>query len=299
MQRDRAMPIAGESGRHRDAGPFGRIAIVGFGLIGASIGLAARRRWPSAELVAVDRPDVIQSAMRTHAADIGGGDLALCEEADLVILAAPVQTNIRILSELPGCVSGNAIVTDVGSTKREIATVGGQLPARLPFIGGHPLAGAATGGLEAARSDLFAGRAWILTPVEDHQSALLRLSTFIDGLGAKVHVMDPDAHDSVVAYLSHLPQLTATALMHLVGERTGVDGLALAGRGLQDTTRLASSPPDIWRDIAATNKDHIARAIDELVAILLEMKNHGDTLGETFESAAKWKQVLEAGRAKP
>jgi prephenate dehydrogenase len=280
-----------------DARPFGRIAIVGFGLIGASIGLAARRRWPSAELVAVDRPDVIQSAMRTHAADIGGGDLALCENADLVILAAPVQTNISILPELVRYASGNAVVTDVGSTKRQIATVGGQLPARLSFVGGHPLAGAATGGLEAARSDLFAGRAWILTPVDNHQTAVEKLSIFIGGLGAKVHIMTPDAHDSVVAYLSHLPQLTATALMHLVGERTGADGLALAGRGLQDTTRLASSPADIWRDIAATNNDHIGRAIDELVAILLQMKK-GDTLGETFESAAHWKQVLETARAK-
>jgi len=298
MQRDLAVSTACRSVRESDDGPFGRIAIVGFGLIGASIALAARRRWPSAELVAVDRPEVIQSAMRTHAADIGGGDLALCENADLVILAAPVQTNISILSELVRSVPGNAVVTDVGSTKRQIASVGGQLPPRLPFVGGHPLAGAATGGLEAARSDLFAGRAWILTPVENHQRAVDKLSIFIEGLGAKVRVMTPDAHDSVVAYLSHLPQLTATALMHLVGERTGIDGLALAGRGLQDTTRLASSPPDIWRDISATNRDHIGTAIDELVDLLLRMKQGGDTLGETFESAARWKQVLEAGKVK-
>jgi prephenate dehydrogenase len=298
MQRDSALPMAIERAGQDDAGPFGRIAIVGFGLIGASIALAARRRWRSTELIAIDRQDVIQSAMRTHAADVGGGDLALCEGADLVILAAPVQTNIRLLSELPGYVGGNAVVTDVGSTKRQIASGGGQLPARLQFVGGHPLAGAATGGLEAARSDLFDGRAWILTPVDDHDGAVRKLSTFIEGLGARVHVMTPDAHDSVVAYLSHLPQLTATALMHLVGERTGPDGLALAGRGLQDTTRLASSPPDIWRDIAATNQDHIAHAIDELVHILLQIKNGGDALGETFESAAHWRHVLEAGKAK-
>src|SRR6185436_15513513 len=179
MQRHGVVPMTGESPGQSDDRPFGRIAIVGFGLIGASIALAARRRWPSAELVAVDRPEVIQSAMRTHAADIGGGDLALCENADLVILAAPVQTNISILSELVRSVPGNAVVTDVGSTKRQIASVGGQLPPRLPFVGGHPLAGAATGGLEAARSDLFAGRAWILTPVENHQRAVDKLSIFI------------------------------------------------------------------------------------------------------------------------
>jgi prephenate dehydrogenase len=296
MQKDRTQSSGSESAEQRDGGPFGRIAIVGFGLIGASVALAARRRWPAAELIAVDRPDVIQSAMRTHAADIGGGDLALCEHADLVILAAPVQTNIRILSELPRCVTGDAVVTDVGSTKRQVAAGGGQLPEHLRFVGGHPLAGAAAGGLEAARSDLFDGRAWILTPVDERDAAVTRLSTFIAGLGATVHVMTPDAHDSVVAYLSHLPQLTATALMHLVGERAGSAGLALAGRGLQDTTRLASSPPDIWRDIAATNQDHIALAIDELVEVLTRMKTGGEALDETFESAARWKHVLEAGR---
>ena len=298
MQRRGAVPMASERSGQSDDGPFARIAIVGFGLIGASIGLAARRRWPSAELIAVDRPDVIQSAMRTHAADIGGGELSLCEDADLVILAAPVQANITILAELAGHVTGSAVVTDVGSTKRQVAAVGGQLPRRLAFVGGHPLAGAATGGLEAARSDLFTDRAWILTPTDEGEGTVQRLSTFIAGLGARVRVMTPDAHDAVVAYLSHLPQLTATALMHLVGERTGVDGLALAGRGLQDTTRLAASPADIWRDIAATNHDHIAQAIDELVDILLQMKKGGDTLGKTFESAAHWKQVLEAARAK-
>ena len=298
MQRDSTAPTATAREGRDNVGPFARIAIVGFGLIGASIGLAARRRWPSAELIAVDRPDVIQSAMRTHAADIGGGDLSLCEDADLVILAAPVQTNIKILAELPGHVTGSAVVTDVGSTKRQVAAVGGQLPQRLAFVGGHPLAGAATGGLEAARSDLFTDRAWILTPTDEGEGTLQKLSTFIDGLGARVRVMTPDAHDAVVAYLSHLPQLTATALMHLVGEHTGVDGLALAGRGLQDTTRLAASPADIWRDIAATNQDHIAQAIDELVDILLRMKKGGDTLGKTFESAAHWKQVLETARAK-
>jgi prephenate dehydrogenase len=115
--------------------------------------------------------------------------------------------------------------------------------------------------------------------------------------------MTPEAHDLVVAYLSHLPQLTASALMHLVGERAGADGLSLAGRGLSDTTRLASSPADIWRDIAVTNQDNIAHAIDELVEILLRLKagmqNGSDPLGTTFESAARWKRVLEAGPDKP
>ena len=296
------LPMARGEGGDAAAAPFERIAIVGFGLIGASIALAARRRWPSALLIAVDRKDVIETAMRMHTADVGGDDLVLTAEADLIILAAPVRANIHILSELHAHVPGEAVVTDVGSTKQQIAAAAGALPARLAFIGGHPLAGAAIGGLDAARADLFTGRPWILTPPADHSIAAEKLSSFIDGLGARVHLMTPAAHDSVVAYLSHLPQLTASALMHLVGERAGLEGLSLAGRGLSDTTRLASSPVDIWRDITATNQDNIARAIDELVDILLQLKAGArggtDPLGTTFDSAAHWKRVLEAGREK-
>ena len=292
------LPMAGGEG---GAAPFERIALVGFGLIGASIALAARARWPSALLIAVDRKEVIETAMRMHAADVGGDDLVMAAEADLVILAAPVRANIRILSELSAHVPGEAVVTDVGSTKRQVAAAARALPARLHFIGGHPLAGAATGGIEAARPGLFTGRPWILTPGENHHETLARLSSFIAGLGARVHLMTPDAHDSAVAYLSHLPQIAASALMHLVGEQAGAEGLALAGRGLRDTTRLASSPADIWRDIAATNQDNIDRAIDELIEILRRLKGASgapDTLGATFDSAAHWKRVLEAGRDK-
>lgn len=274
--------------------PFEKIAIVGFGLIGASIALSVRRAWPKALLIAVDRKDVVETAMRMHAADVGGDDLVMTAGADLVILAAPVRANIDILGQLPDHIPGEAIVTDVGSTKREVAGAAAALPARLRFVGGHPLAGAAIGGLEAARPDLFTGRPWILTAAEE------RLTAFAEALGAQVHVMSPDEHDAVVAYLSHLPQLAASALMHVVGERAGAAGLALAGRGLSDTTRLASSPADIWRDIAATNADNLSRAIDELVDVLLRMKPGApggrDALEQTFASAARWKQELEGSR---
>jgi prephenate dehydrogenase len=281
------------------ATPFQRIAVVGFGLIGASIARAARRRWPGVLIVAIDRKDVIESAMRMQAADVGGDDLTMVAGAQLIVLAAPVRTNIDIVAELAAHVPGEAIVTDVGSTKRETVAVAAGLPARLRFVGGHPLAGAAIGGLESARADLFDGRPWILTPPADQptNAACEKLGAFIAALGARVHVMAPDAHDFLVAYLSHLPQLAASALMDLVGEQVGTEGLALAGRGLRDTTRLASSPVDIWRDITASNQDNIARAIDQLVAILLRLRPGNGTsaaaLEETFDSAAEWKRVLE------
>jgi prephenate dehydrogenase len=276
--------------------PFTRIAIVGFGLIGGSVALAARRRWPATRIVAIDRSDVVASALRSAVADDGGDDLSLCADADLVVLAAPVQTNVRILSDLSNHLAGAAVVTDVGSTKRQIAESARCLPSRLQFVGGHPLAGASTGGLNAARSDLFTDHAWILTPAGDRHPAIGPLSRFIEGLGAHVHLMTPEAHDDTVAYLSHLPQIVASALMHLVGEKTGEDGLRLAGRGLRDTTRLASSPADIWRDIAFTNRDNIGPAIDELIQVLVRMKSGSDAIASTFESAARWKRVLDAGR---
>jgi prephenate dehydrogenase len=277
---------------------FERIAIVGFGLIGGSVAMAARARWPAALIVAVDRKDVLETAMRMHAADVGGDDLVMASEADLILLAAPVRANIDILRRLPDYVPGEAIVTDVGSTKREIVDAAEALPARLRFIGGHPLAGAATGGLAAARPDLFAGRPWILTPAAGAPDAdALKLGAFIEALGGTVEMMSPVAHDHLAAYLSHLPQLAISALMHVVGEHAGAAGLSLAGRGLRDTTRLASSPSGIWRDIVSTNNDHVVAALDELIAILQAIRRDAETadgaLERIFESAARWKQQLE------
>lgn len=286
--------LAGEG----DDGPFARIAIAGFGLIGASIALGVRRRWPSTEIIAIDRAPVVETAIAMHAADSGGEDVGLAAAAELIVLAAPVLANIQLLHDLPAHVAEQAIVTDVGSTKRQMAAAAAALPPHLTFVGGHPLAGAAIGGLDAARADLFADRPWVLAPRAGRSAATETLGALVEGLGAHVHLMTPEAHDSVVAYLSHLPQLASSALMHLVGERAGADGLALAGRGLSDATRLASSPVDIWRDITATNQDNIDRAVDELVAILLRLKSDGqrtdDPLGTTFESAARWKRVLDA-----
>jgi prephenate dehydrogenase len=276
---------------------FERIAIVGFGLIGGSIALAVRERFAKGLIIAVDRKDVLESAMRIHAADVAADDLIMAAEADLVILAAPVRQNIAVLRELAGHVTGEAIVTDVGSTKRQVVEAAQGLPERLTFIGGHPLAGAAVGGLRAARADLFQQRPWILTPsVADDDPQLRRLRTFVEGLGAKVEVMSPAAHDLLLAHLSHLPQLTISALMHVIGGHAGADGLALSGRGLRDTTRLASSPADIWSDIVATNRDYIERALDDLIAVLQRLRDD-ERLGELqriFESAARWKEALES-----
>ena len=279
---------------------FGRIGIVGLGLIGGSIALRARELWPSSLVIAVDQKDVLEIAMRLHAIDVAADDLVVLAEADLVVLAAPVRQNIELLEELGENIRQPAIVTDTGSTKREIAEAAEKLPPRFTFIGGHPLAGAAQGGLERARPDLFEGRPWLLTTrrASDNSAPLEKLSAFVRALGAEPRVMAADAHDRLLAFLSHLPQLTASALMQVVGDAVGQDGLSLAGRGLLDTTRLASSPDDIWKDIAATNADEIGPALDALVDVLQALRKdlpEGDRLGEIFTDARRWRERLKSG----
>ena len=275
---------------------FEKIAIFGLGLIGGSIALAARREWPAGLVIGVDDRAVLELAMLRHAIDVAADDPVVAAEADLVILAAPVHVNADLLDEIAGHVTGPAIVTDVGSTKRLIVERARSLPPRLTFVGGHPLGGAPRGGLGNARPDLFAGRPWLFTPAGDAAGAALdRLQQFVEGLGARPHVMSAAEHDKLLAFLSHLPQLAASALMHVVGSAAGADGLALTGRGLADTTRLASSPAAIWRDICSSNADELGAALDILIVELQQLRGHLDSDGEidrVFDSAAAWRAAL-------
>src|SRR5438128_1476582 len=140
---------------------FGKIGIVGLGLIGGSIALAARQIWPTSLVIAVDNKDVLEVAMRLHAIDVAADDPIVLAEADLIVLAAPTRQNLSRLADLDEYVGQPAVVTDTSSTKRAIVEAARELPRRFTFIGGHPLAGAARGGLEHARPDLFRGRPWL------------------------------------------------------------------------------------------------------------------------------------------
>lgn len=290
-----------QPGRPAEGEPpvFGKIGVVGLGLIGGSIALAARQVWPSSLVIGVDSKDTLEMAMRLHAIDVAADDLYVLAEADLVILAAPVRENIALLERLDEAVQQPAVVTDTGSTKRAIVEAARRLPPRFTFVGGHPLGGAAKGGLEHARPDLFAGRPWLLTPTGDGAAeAAERLSVFARALGAEPRFVAASAHDRLLAYLSHLPQLTASALMQVIGDAVGEEGLALAGRGLVDTTRLASSPSGIWKDIAATNADELRGALDVLIGVLHDLRSElgeGERLTEVFTAANRWRDALKKG----
>ena len=256
---------------------FRCVAILGCGLIGGSIDLAIRQRAPGTRVLTFDRDD----------------DPATAVEADLIVLAAPIHENIRLLSALKPQLSPSTILTDTGSTKAAVVAAA----AGMRFVGGHPIAGGTVSGRAAARADLFSGRRWVLTPVRDTPAEdLARVAAFVESLGASVDLLGPDEHDRLFALTSHLPQLVVSALMDVVGAGAGAHGLALAGQGLRDTTRLADSPPEIWRDILDTNRAHIATAIDALIGILATLRNDatGQQLEAVFERAARWRQNLDA-----
>jgi prephenate dehydrogenase len=284
-----------------DDPPFQHIAIVGFGLIGGSVALGVRERWPSVRIAAVDRQAVLAHAAGSGAIDRAAQSVAELSGSELLVLAAPVEQNVGLLHEARARLDADAVITDVGGTKRDIVQAARALSASgATFVGGHPIGGAERGGFSFARADLFRGRPWVFTPISEVSSpAVERLFAFAAGLGARPTTMDAAEHDRVMAFLSHLPQLTASVLMDTVGDAVGASGLRLAGRGLVDTTRLASSPADIWRGVCASNADVIGTALDALIGRLTELRaglDRGDAVERIFDEAARWRAELMKGR---
>jgi prephenate dehydrogenase len=298
-----------------DGSDFSSIGIVGLGLIGGSLALAIRERHPRVTIAGVDRADVIDEAMRTRVIDRSALDVSGLGDVDLIVLAAPVLQNVACLQQLAAEASlqaevggdvrgaGDAgrrrpLITDVGSTKRLMRDVVRARPGVLRFVGGHPMAGAAQGGLAFARADLFEGRPWLLTPDDDAGTGdapaedASRLATFVSSLGAVPRVLGAAEHDELMAFISHMPQMISSALMRVVGERVGESGLQLSGPGLADTTRLASSPAVVWTDICETNADLIDAAIDaiqtELHAVRQRLRTPAD-LAEWLSHGARWR----------
>lgn len=279
--------------------PFSRIAIVGLGLIGGSLALAVRERWSSVLITAVDRPPVLAHASSSGAIDRAANSVADIGPVDLIVLAAPVRQNVELLPQVMSIRPDGAVVTDVGGTKRDIVSAAAALPSGgTAFVGGHPIGGAERGGFGFARPDLFRGKPWIFTPTSS-SPATDRLFEFVRGAGARPTTMNADDHDRVMSYVSHLPQLTASVLMDVVGRAASSDGLRFAGRGLTDSTRLASSPASVWREICAANADDIAVALDALISRLSDLRadlQSGRTVDDVFDDAAKWRAELMKGR---
>src|SRR5262245_7551782 len=249
-----------------------RLAVVGTGLIGASVGLAARRAGvPSVSGWDPDAAFLAEAAERGAVDAASGLDEALAG-ADLVLVAAPV-------GELPDVVRGvldrapdAATVTDVGSTKRPVSAAAGADPR---FVGGHPICGAETRGPGRASAELFDGATWFLTPTAATAPERLRLvHGFVSGLGARPVAIGPDAHDRLVAVTSHLPHVLANVLLNQAGSARidGHDPLQAAGGSLRDMTRIGGANPRIWVDIFLDNREALQAALAEQRRLLEQVE---------------------------
>lgn len=248
--------------------PFKHITIIGVGLIGGSLGLAIKQRVRGVSVTGVDKPAVLRRARQRGAIDLAEPSLAKAlPEADLVILACPTAQILQLLPAVARHTSPQSTVTDVGSVKSVVVQKAGKLFPRGNFIGGHPMAGVELSGIEAAHPLLFENAVYVLTPTKrTPKTHLNQLSAFLHRLGARVMMLDAETHDQVAAAISHLPQLTAVALMNVAGRRHKVASrqLQLAAGGFRDMTRIASSRFEMWNDILRFNREEINRALQLL-----------------------------------
>lgn len=275
---------------------FRKITIVGVGLLGGSLGLAARKFRMANEIAGyVRRAQTIAECEKAGAMDYATTDLlAAVSNADLIILCTPLA-QMRSLAEqfLPALKRG-AIVTDVGSVKsgvvRELESLLAKAGAH--FIGSHPMAGAEKTGVLAARADLFENAACVLTPTKkSNRAALRKLEQFWKALGSRVLKLPPDQHDLFVSRTSHLPHVVAATLANLVLNPAQPQGqMQLCATGFRDTTRIASGSPEMWRDIALANRKHIARSVNDFISELQRFEKilkstDADAITKFFETA--------------
>lgn len=279
-----------------------RVAVLGTGLIGGSIALGLRARAPAAEIVGYDRdPSVLERAVELGAVHHTTEDpRAAVADADLVVLAVPVDRIASACDRLAGHVPASAVVTDVGSAKVDVVTAG-HTAFGDRFVGGHPMAGSERHGIEAADPDLFDDAYWILTPTEVTSSdAYSGAAGLASTLGARAVAVDPGTHDALVARLSHVPQLAASALVDVAARGGDRDALLeLAGRGFRDVTRIAASEPDLWVAILRSNRDAVLEALGRVRGSLeraseLITQQRWDELGTWLDDARRYRLELFA-----
>jgi len=270
--------------------PFGTIAVLGLGLLGGSVALAARARgvadWVKG---AARRRETRVLALERGALDeVRDFDDAV-RDAELVVLATPLFAMGEIAARIAPALSPGTVVTDVGSVKAPLAeTIPGLLPPGVHYVGAHPMAGSHLTGLEHARADLFEGAACIVTARPDAPGAD-RVVAFWEALGARVLVRDPAEHDAQVAWISHVPHALAFAFGASLSEAPDAS-LALAGPGFHDFTRIARGDPELWAEILCANRKALAAPLHEALAALSGLAraieaNDADAVGRWIESA--------------
>ena len=255
-----------------------RIAIIGLGLIGGSMGLALRKAKADLEVVGfARRREVASRAVELGAVDRTEGDLlAVVKGADLVLIATPVMAMKEIMTRIRESLDEGCIVTDVASTKAQVMGWAEEcLPSLVSFIGGHPMAGKETSGIEAADADLFIGCTYCLVPGRSAtKEAIDRVEGLVRQIGAKPLFIDASEHDMLVAAVSHLPMVISSALVSMTTKSPLWDDMSkLAATGYRDLTRLAAGSPEMSRDICLTNREFILRWIDEYIEELEKFRH--------------------------
>jgi len=281
-----------------------RILIVGTGLIGASIGLALKSSGFDGLILGWDaNPDELAVAKQLNAIDksLANREAVLAAQADITILATPVLPIMDWMQQLSAALDDRHLVTDVGSTKREISQLATKLfhqPGRARFLPGHPMAGKESGGAALADAHLFQGATWLFTPIDSTASAIeTEWRSLVAGFRASIREIDAARHDEVCAWVSHLPQMLSTALAALLEDQFANDPAGMAavraigGRALRETTRLGASPYSMWRDVALTNTESIAATLLALEQRLQHLRENLRTpeLREEFTTANRFR----------
>ena len=282
-----------------------RIAILGTGLLGTSVGLGLRAAGFRGSIVGWNRgAEGAQVALTDGAIDsIAADPLQAARQSQVALLAVPIYATLDFMEKLSGVLGSDHLVTDVGSTKRQISEAAGRLfntPERAAFLPGHPMAGKERGGAALADAELFRGTVWLFTddPAAErspHSATLVKgWREWVAAMGSKTIDLDPVRHDELVAWVSHLPQFVATALSALLQEEVG-DAPELkdvGGRALREMTRLGASPYSMWRDIAYTNTEAVQAALLALEQRLAHLRENLRTpeLRDEFERANRFRR---------
>ena len=271
---------------------FGTIVIAGVGLIGGSIGLGLRARFLAQKVIGFDRdPATLQAALGLGVIDEAQLDPGeWLRDAEMVILATPVGRIVSLAEKLFPFTGPQTIFTDVGSVKKPLADALAHLPHYVP---GHPMAGSERAGVEHADAELLKNAVWVLTPTDlTPMATLSKVRRLVEALGATPVVMPPEAHDQLVATISHLPYFTALALTHMVArdERLGL----LAAGGFRDLTRVASGNPRMSRDMVVHNKVALKEALGRFRRQLEHLENLLETGDELLEAAEEGKRTRDS-----
>ena len=280
---------------------FGKMTIIGVGLLGASLAKACKERDLVEEVVGYGRNrENLEKARALKIIDHCPADLAeAVKDADLIVLCTPVTTIIPLIQNMIARIRPGALITDVGSVKEPIVKEAERLvPKGVFFVGSHPIAGGENAGLEASTANLYQGAKCIVTPTDKtNNSALEKISALWQAVGMQIINLSAEEHDFVFGAVSHLPHIVVYALMNTLGSLRTQDNrevTAFSGAGLKDITRIASSDPVMWRDICLSNRNHSLDLIDRFQNKLDEIrstieKGDGQALKEEFIAANKYR----------